>query len=221
MMLTLVACTPGSSTDGVARGSVRLGFPLPQRDLFTEVIGVDHDPVDHDDSPIGGAICTNFEGEHFPSCYDGHRGTDYLLDGGFETMDAGSAEIVAAATGVVISVRDGEYDRCHIGDDFDVTCDGNSGRANHVILEHIDGTQTNYWHMMKDSIVVEVGQVVPCGSMLGMVGSSGNSSTPHLHFQVERYDQRIDPYAGVESQPETWWSGQDSDDGLPEAGCAG
>src|SRR5688500_3941513 len=112
----LLACDPDvddpddTSPDGPL---VVLGFPLPRPDDFTSRIGVDHDPVVQEDDVAGRVVCTDFAGRAFPHCYDEHHGSDYLLDGGFEAMDAGSSPIVAAADGIVVDLADGNYDRCH------------------------------------------------------------------------------------------------------------
>ena len=183
------------------------------------VIHVDHDP---EPSSLANLQCLVFDGrEGFPDCYDGHKGTDYLLKGSFETMDAGSLLIVAAADGLVVEVEDEHYDRCHAdAGSFDVTCDGYPMRSNRVSLEHADGTRTEYHHMKKDSALVEIGDLVDCGQALGLVGSSGFSSAPHLHFQVELSDgQAVDPYAGSESQVKSYWVLQDGPFGLPSALC--
>ena len=67
---------------------------------------------------------------------------------------------------------------------------------------------------------VEVGQSITCGDQLGIVGSSGYSSGPHLHFEVQHADETvIDPYAGVNSQPETWWVDQGDPEGFPSGDC--
>jgi len=202
-------------------GAITFGFPLPERELFTIRIGVDHDPVVQEPG-FSQAYCTDYQGRPFPNCYDEHRGSDYMLDGGFETMDAGSANIVAAADGVVIDVESDHYDRCHTDSgNFSVTCDGNPIRANFVILEHEGGYRTWYWHMMTDSPTVAIGDQVACGDVLGKVGSSGQSSGPHLHFELRDPEgNRIDPYAGPESQPETYWQDQRAGDEFPGPGCA-
>ena len=102
-----------------------------------------------------------------------------------------------------------------------MTCDGNPIVANHVILEHHDGTTSRYWHLMTNSAAVEVGDIVSCGDVLGLIGSSGNSSFPHLHFQVELSDGTvIDPFAGEYSQEESMWIEQVSDYGWPGQNCA-
>jgi murein DD-endopeptidase MepM/ murein hydrolase activator NlpD len=207
--------------DTIARGALSFRFPLVEVERFTLTVGVDHDPEDHSDGPVTEqVICTTYDGRTFPYCYDEHHGSDYILDGGFEAMDAGSATIVAAAPGRVVELDDGHYDRCHKTTQG-IDCDGNDGQPNYVILEHEGGWRTRYWHMLSGSVVVEVGQAVACGDTLGQVGSSGYSSQPHLHFELDDPDgERVDPYAGEFSQPETWWEEQGPPGGLPGATCA-
>jgi murein DD-endopeptidase MepM/ murein hydrolase activator NlpD len=60
--------------------------------------------------------------------------------------------------------------------------------GNHVVVQHPDGKYTLYAHM--SAIAVTVGQLVDSGQQVGNVGSTGNSSGPHLHFEV-----RTDPTA--------------------------
>lgn len=224
-MTGLVACTADTGdfadeTEDLGP-PVSFGFPIADRSLIFQTTGVDHDPEDHDaDGPIGRGICKNYDGEGFPACYDEHDGSDFLLEGGFETMDNGSNAIVAAAAGVVVSIEESQYDRCRV-DGFEVTCDGHPMVGNHVILDHGDGVQSWYWHLMTDSVVVEPGDTVKCGDLLGMMGSSGNSSMPHLHFELQVDEVVFDPYAGSLSQEESWWAEQDAGDGLPGAGCTG
>lgn len=212
-----------SDTDvGPVDDRVTFGFPLPERDRFTRRIGVDHDPVVQDGSLLGRATCTDYLGRGFPNCYDEHHGSDYPLEGGFDAMDAGSATIVAAAAGTVVEIEDGHYDHCH-GDmtTGEVSCDGHEKIGNHVIIEHADGLRTLYWHLETGSVAVGVGDVVACGQPLGLVGSSGESSFPHLHFEVnDASGAVIDPYAGPYSQDLSYWTDQGVTDALPGAGCA-
>lgn len=225
MLLLAVACTSPSvidteDTEGrTLRADLQLGFPLAERALFEPPVGFDHDPEDHTGAEQ--LICIAYDGRPFPACYDGHEGTDYLLEGGFEAMDAGSATVLAAAEGEVIHVTDGNYDRCHGTLDDGNDCDGNPMKSNTVVIEHADGWTTRYLHMMSGAMEVTVGQTVACGTPLGKVGSSGNSSTPHLHLElVDPESESVDPYAGEYSQPETFWLEQGDADGLP-GGCAG
>jgi hypothetical protein len=183
------------------------------------ILGCDHDPVDYGGS---NTTCLSYDGNHdFPFCYDQHHGRDLVLMGGFPAMDAGSVAVVAAAGGEVFETRDGNYDRCHFDvDSQGVSCDGHPKVANMVRIRHADGHVTNYWHLMKGSILVKQGDVVTCGQPLALVGSSGISSFPHLHFQVEDATGAwVDPFAGPESQPESLWVQQDSPSGFPGAVC--
>lgn len=212
--LLLFACAAEDTEPPVDH--TQFAFPIAEPELIDQYIGVDHDP-EVQQGGASSAICTSYDGRVFPWCYDEHHGSDYTLDGSFETMDNGSATVLAAAAGMVISVHDGEYDRCHI-EDLEVTCDGNPIIANHVIIDHGDSV-TKYWHLMKESILVTEGQQVECGDPLALVGSSGNSSLPHLHFQLEVDGEVVDPYAGEHSQTDSWWLEQGEPEGLPGSAC--
>ena len=65
------------------------------------------------------------------------------------------------------------------------------GYGNLVVVQHRLGYTTWYAHL--SSIATYVGQEVAGGTTLGYVGSTGNSTGPHLHFEVRRYDTPIDP----------------------------
>jgi len=56
--------------------------------------------------------------------------------------------------------------------------------GNHVVLDLGGGRFALYAHLIKDSITVEVGDIVAKGQVLGLVGNSGNTIAPHLHFHV-------------------------------------
>ena len=209
---------PVDTGEVVTTQAAGFGFPVPERDLIFTRIGVDHDPVTQT-GLLATGICEDYLGRAFPHCYDQHDGSDFMLDGGFDTMDAGSTAIVAAMDGVVVDTHDGEYDRCHI-EGSTVVCDGNPVLGNYVKVRHEDGAETWYWHMKTNSVAVSVGDSVRCGDMLGLIGSSGFSSAPHLHFEVhDATGTIVDPYAGPFSQPESWWADQGADDSLPGPGC--
>jgi murein DD-endopeptidase MepM/ murein hydrolase activator NlpD len=234
-LVALAACGDGEEQDSsgeetgepTPRGALQLRWPLQSVEAFYQTTGVDHDP-EVQGGGIEAAICTNYDGRAFPWCYDVHKGSDYLMTDGFDAMDAGSQPIVAAADGVVVDTDDGHYDRCHVdGESQSVSCDGHEMAPNYVTLEHEGGWHTRYLHMKSESVAVSVGDTVACGERLGLVGSSGNSSGPHLHLQLElpggegEDDVVVDPYAGAWSQPETWWVEQGDPEGFPGMNCAG
>jgi hypothetical protein len=219
-LLTGCAAAPASDDTDVVVEHVYFAFPVPQRERIGDLIGVDHKPGPSElDGLLGRADCLDYLGRTFPHCYDGHDGSDFQLVGGVPTMDAGSATITAAADGTVDETHDGEFDHCKadVSVDGGISCDGQPPvSANYVIVLHDDGTRSKYWHMKKGSVLVAPGDTVKRGDALGLIGSSGISSFPHLHFEVELSDgSGLDPYAGPESQDESWWCDQQAPDVLP------
>ncbi len=56
-------------------------------------------------------------------------------------------------------------------------------RGNHIVLD-VDGVRIAMLHLMKDSILVEIGQEVKVGELIGKIGNSGHTTVPHLHIQA-------------------------------------
>lgn len=65
------------------------------------------------------------------------------------------------------------------------------GYGLHVILDHGGGLSSLYGHL--SSVTVTTGQYVVAGEVIGAVGSSGNSTGPHLHFEIRRDGIAEDP----------------------------
>jgi murein DD-endopeptidase MepM/ murein hydrolase activator NlpD len=65
------------------------------------------------------------------------------------------------------------------------------GYGNNIWVRHGYGYRTHYAHMVKLKSVV--GQKVQRGEVIGWVGSTGKSTGPHLHYEVERNSEKIDP----------------------------
>lgn len=66
-----------------------------------------------------------------------------------------------------------------------------SGYGNHVIIDHGYGYQTLYGHMVR--VKVSAGKSVKRGEIIGWVGNTGKSTGPHCHYEVIKFNQRIDP----------------------------
>lgn len=75
-----------------------------------------------------------------------------------------------------------------------IFADWMSGYGNTVVVDHGGGRSTLYAHMSR--ITRSVGDEVTTSSELGKVGSTGNSTGPHLHFEVRINGDPIDPMAG-------------------------
>jgi murein DD-endopeptidase MepM/ murein hydrolase activator NlpD len=75
------------------------------------------------------------------------------------------------------------------------------GYGNVVYVDHGNGLSTRYGHLSE--IDVTVGQIVARGQVIGLVGSTGRSTGPHLHYEVRINNQPVDPrpyLPGVEKQ---------------------
>lgn len=73
-----------------------------------------------------------------------------------------------------------------------VTSAGYSGKAgNLIIINHGNGLLTYYMHC--NTIFVSAGQKVSKGQNIGQVGTTGNSTGPHLHFQVMNNGKPVNP----------------------------
>ncbi len=70
-------------------------------------------------------------------------------------------------------------------------------RANEIRILHEDGAITTYAHLAPSGVLVRPGQRVSAGTRIGLAGSTGYSSGPHLHFAVHRLVQTADGFAIV------------------------
>ena len=161
-------------------------WPLEYRDWWHVSNYVDLDP---------GAAVLDYDCH--ATSYDGHQGTDIVIRD-FEEQHAGRV-VLAAAPGVVIATDDGN---------FDEQVAGNSDPVNYVLLQHADGTESLYLHLRKWSVDAYVGEQVVEAQPLALVGSSGSSTAPHLHFEVRTsVGSPVDPWAGpCDVHPSLWRS---------------
>ncbi len=110
-------------------------------------------------SPFGPRICP-FHGKEL------HAGIDIGRPSAGADWPQSARAIIAAGSGTVISAG---Y---------------RGGYGNTVIIDHGDGVTTLYAHLASGGIRVSVGEHVSKGDHIGTVGSTGNSTGPHLHFEV-------------------------------------
>lgn len=134
-----------------------------------------------------------------------HRGSDFFSwPFAWWKLDQDAVEVVAAAAGTIIDRGAGNFDR---------RCVCETDDPNYVIVEHADGSTVWYFHMKNGSVTPKsVGQTVAVGEYLGVVGSSGCSGAPHLHFEVyDSGDDLVDPYDGTcnaFNSGDGWWLDQ-------------
>lgn len=102
-----------------------------------------------------------------------HGGIDIVLGSG----SSAGIPIVASASGTVVIANSGW-----------------SGYGHTVVIDHGNGYRTRYAHMYPRSITVRVGQRVYQGQQIGRIGSTGNSTGPHLHFEILINGRKTNPY---------------------------
>ena len=141
--------------------------------------------------------------------YDGYGGgsSDYRGDNVSYDPDAVYAKLGMPISQVYVSSDFGwRWGRMHSGTDFALAqgsdiyaADGGTvyfagncgGYGNLVKIDHGNGMQTYYAHC--SSILVSQGQKVRRGERIALVGSTGNSTGPHLHFEVIINGSCVDP----------------------------
>lgn len=122
-------------------------------------------------------------GAYAISSYYGYRSASisgWSFHGGLDIVKSGGGSsgtpVVAAASGTV-----------------EVAYSGYSGYGHTVVINHGNGIKTRYAHMYPGSIAVRPGQKVSKGQQIGKIGSTGNSTGPHLHFEVIVNGTKVNP----------------------------
>lgn len=128
-----------------------------------------------------------------PLTYDGHDGLDIRIPGP-KAMQTDIA-VIAAAPGVIRAVRDGMPDVSINKTGAHTVAGREAGNA--VVVTHGDGWETQYSHLRLGSIAVRPGDTVETGAPLGLVGLSGNTEFPHLHFAIRHDGITLDPFTGL------------------------
>jgi murein DD-endopeptidase MepM/ murein hydrolase activator NlpD len=126
--------------------------------------------VNNPDSPIQWPF---YQGVVLTTRFGGHDGLD--MNPGLGTP------ITAIAAGVV-----------------SVSVDDPGGLGTHIVIDHvIDGEKVSsvYGHMLLGSRTLKVGDRVKVGDQVGLVGSTGASTGPHLHYGIYVNGVAVDPYA--------------------------
>jgi len=93
-------------------------------------------------------------------------------------------KILAAREGIVVRVKE----------------DGDKGGwnkkyrpyGNLIVIQHADGSRAGYWHLQQNGALVNVGDTVHGGQVIGLSGKTGYTALPHLHFLVWTFNNRGD-----------------------------
>ena len=90
--------------------------------------------------------------------------------------------VLAARDGVVVRMKE----------------DGNKGGwskkylkdGNFIVIQHSDNSRSGYWHLKKNGVLVNLGDSVKRGQVIGLSGNTGYTAFPHLHFMVWGYNEK-------------------------------
>jgi len=118
-------------------------------------------------SRVRGSSGPSYEGFYLRPVLTGYRSQGLHGYNGVDLAASPGTPVLAAAAGNVIVARQGGW---------------NGGYGNYIVIEHENGTQTLYAHLLR--VNVSSGAVVTRGELIGSVGSTGRSSGPHLHFEI-------------------------------------
>lgn len=125
--------------------------------------------------PVAGLSRANIRTKTYPS-YSGHTGVDVNINVTGKTVVAVKSGTVVTSTALKNS--DGTY----------------RSYGEYVVIDHHDGTMTLYAHGLAGSRKVSQGQQVSQGQALMIVGSTGNSTGTHLHFEVRVGGKPVNPF---------------------------
>ena len=169
-------------------GVTSLRFPL--RSAHTLVAPAYHALTNFVDHAAAAGVLSDYYcyGRTYDTPSYNHTGTDFAAwPFGWLRMDQQEIFVVAAADGVLIAWEDGADDR---------SCVLSSQPWNAAYVRHDDGTVAWYGHLKRGSVTSKpVGSRIAAGDVLGVVGSSGSSTGPHLHFELRTAENApIDPY---------------------------
>jgi len=132
--------------------------------------------------PINGAIHV---AERFAIDFVQLNDRNMLIAGPMEKLSSYAYfgdEIYSVADGTVVGTADGLKEQVPGKLPADATIHMAAG--NHVVVDIGEGRFAFYAHMQPGSVRVKVGDKVKTGQVLGLLGNSGNTDTPHLHFHV-------------------------------------
>lgn len=116
------------------------------------------------------------------SCFGPRNGRNH---NGIDITAAVGAEekVLAAASGTVR----------FSGIDPVTRAQSDEGAGNMIIINHGDGTETHYFHLKDNSLLVQEGDTVSAGQHIATEGTTGSSTGTHLHFEIWRNSQPVDP----------------------------
>ena len=107
---------------------------------------------------------------------DGRKVTDYNCYG---------EPILSPADGIVVEIKN-LFNDTPIPEVQEAICACSDIRGNYIVIKHSENEYSTIAHIKKDSFCVNVGESVKRGQKIALCGNSGNTSEPHIHFQIQQ-----------------------------------
>ncbi len=92
--------------------------------------------------------------------------------------------VLCPCDGFVVDIEN-SYKNTKIYENRPARNDVKDSRGNYITIKHEHGEYSTICHLEKDSIIVNIGDIVKEGQIIAKVGNSGNTEGPHIHFQVQ------------------------------------
>ncbi len=115
-----------------------------------------------------------------------------------ENWETYGIEIISVADGKVVGIKDGIIENEPLSEDMAVRITRETIGGNYVIIDIGNDRYAFYGHLIPKSLNVKIGDTVKKGQVIGLLGNSGNSDAPHLHFHLET---KSNTYFGGEGIP--------------------
>lgn len=107
-------------------------------------------------------------------------------------------ELISVADGKVIDIKDGIIENEPLSEDMAVRITKETIGGNYIIIDIGNNIHAFYGHLIPNSLKVSIGDQVKKGQVIGLLGNSGNSDAPHLHFHLE---SKSNAFLGGEGMP--------------------
>lgn len=130
----------------------------------------------HDDSYVYSLPFSKGKSYRVGQSYDGDFSHNGNIRYSVDFMMPLKSQIRAARSGYVVQLKE-DSNRGGTAETF-------KNESNFVVIEHEDGTFAEYAHLSENGVLVNLGQKVYEGQIIGLSGNTGYSSGPHLHFMV-------------------------------------
>lgn len=97
-------------------------------------------------------------------------------------------EIIAPFDGLVVDIKN-DYLDTKVLNNRPIINESNDARGNYILIKHPNNEYSLICHILKNSFKVNIGDFVKQGEVLGLIGNSGNTDGPHIHFSIQdRFD---------------------------------